>query len=301
MFGRLYIEERGRPERVIELQGVVTIGRSADNDVVIDADGVSRSHAMLLAQSSGVMLLDLGSTFGTFVGTTQALPDEPIGLLDGAKISIGQAILRYVAPRGPSASSDDCVAIPSNGGPGATARTHAPPRLVAPHLNSRFDGLVPGEVFQVGQRASLLVWVGAPLLGDQRQSSRPLDLSGVDLATPLALRVRVRPASLAWSVAAEQPVLLAAAWGSAQIARFQIMPSRPERTKLAIKVELADSDLLVQQFLLGALAVDSSRLAESTPVRPPREQTNSAWMMCRHCGAEMRTSASFCPQCGRAR
>src|SRR5690242_11787043 len=144
MFGRLYIEERGRPERVIELQGAVTIGRSADNDVVIDADGVSRCHAMLLAHSNGVMLLDLGSTCGTVVDTMQALPDEPIALPDGAKLSIGRAILRYAAAPGPSTSSGDCVAISSDNGRAAAARTNAPPRLVVPYLNSRFEGLVPG-------------------------------------------------------------------------------------------------------------------------------------------------------------
>jgi FHA domain/zinc-ribbon domain len=301
MFGRLYIEERGRPQRVIELQGAVTIGRSDDNDVVIDADGVSRCHAMLLAQPNGVMLLDLGSTFGTFVDTVQALPDEPIDLPDGAKITIGRAILRYAAPRSPSPGSANCVAISSNNGRAATARTQARPRLSTPYLNSRFEGLVPGEVFQVGRRASLLVWVGKPLLGDQRQSSRPLELPGLDLATPLALRVRVRPASLAWSVAAEEPVLLAAAWGSLRIARFQIVPNRPERTKLAIKVELADSEQREQHFMLGVLAVDPSRRAESLAARSPIQQTNTAWMVCRHCGAQIRASASFCPQCGQAR
>src|SRR3954468_10224026 len=80
MFGRLYIEEGERPARMIELAGAVTIGRTADNDIVLESDGVSHCHAMLLAQSDGVTLLDLGSTFGTFVDTVQALPDEPMRL-----------------------------------------------------------------------------------------------------------------------------------------------------------------------------------------------------------------------------
>ena len=76
MFGRLYIEEGGRPARMIELAGAVTIGRTADNDIVLESEGVSHCHAMLLAQPDGVTLLDLGSTFGTFVYSVQALPDE---------------------------------------------------------------------------------------------------------------------------------------------------------------------------------------------------------------------------------
>ena len=64
MLGRLYIEEGERPTRMIELAGAVTIGRTADNDIVLESDGVSHCHAMLLAQPDGVTLLDLGSTFG---------------------------------------------------------------------------------------------------------------------------------------------------------------------------------------------------------------------------------------------
>src|SRR5690348_14051729 len=97
MFGRLYIEEGERPARVIELAGAVTIGRTADNDIVLESDGVSHCHAMLLAQPDGVSLLDLGSTFGTFVDAVQALPDEPLHLPNGARITIGRALLRYAA------------------------------------------------------------------------------------------------------------------------------------------------------------------------------------------------------------
>src|SRR5215212_4781556 len=98
MLGRLYIEEGERPARMIELTGAVTIGRTADNDIVLESDGVSHCHAMLLAQPDGVTLLDLGSTFGTFVDAVQALPDEPLRLPNGARITIGRALLRYAAP-----------------------------------------------------------------------------------------------------------------------------------------------------------------------------------------------------------
>src|SRR5205085_12466501 len=97
MFGRLYIEEGERPARMIELAGAVTIGRTADNDIVLESDGVSHCHAMLLAQPEGVILLDLGSTFGTFVDAVQALPDAPMRLPNGAQITIGRALLRYAS------------------------------------------------------------------------------------------------------------------------------------------------------------------------------------------------------------
>ena len=245
MFGRLYIEEGGRPERVVELQGATTIGRTADNDIILELDGVSHCHAMLLAQPDGVMLFDLGSTFGTFVDTVQALPDEPVRLRDGARISIGRAVLRYAA----------------YGRATSIVRPDAPPRLVSPHLNTRFEGLAPDEAFEVGRPVSLLVWVGAPLIGDQRQSSRPLEWSRVDMTEPVALNVRVRSASPAWATAAEEPILLAAAWGSARIARYSVVARRLERTKLAISVEHAASHRLVQHFWLGVVAQEANARA----------------------------------------
>jgi hypothetical protein len=288
MFGRLYIEERGCPARAVELQGAVTIGRTADNDIVLESDGVSHVHAMLLAEAGGVMLLDLGSTFGTFVDSVQALPDEPVRLVDGARISIGRAILRYAAAS-PASNGRDATAAP----PGA------PPPLAAPHLNTRFDGLAPDEAFQVGRRVSLLIWVGARLIGDARQSSRPLELPGADLASPVKLNVRVRAISPEWAISAEEPVLLAAAWGSAQIARYLVVPRRTERTKLAISVEHAATRKLVQHFRLGVLAVDTNAHAMFS-ARASVAGTDENWTLCAGCGSEIRASARFCPRCGRA-
>src|SRR6476661_5900160 len=132
MLGRLYIEEGERPARMIELTGAVTIGRTADNDIVLESDGVSHCHAMLLAQPDGVTLLDLGSTFGTFVDTVQALPDAPMRLANGARISIGRALLRFASA--PVAISHAPTTNGHQNGQAARVR----PALLAPSLNTRF-------------------------------------------------------------------------------------------------------------------------------------------------------------------
>jgi hypothetical protein len=273
MFGRLYIEEGGRPARMIELGGAVTIGRTADNDIVLESDGVSHCHAMLLAQPDGVTLLDLGSTFGTFVDAVQALPDEPMRLPNGARISIGRALLRFASTPAakPHTSSEH------------DRQERA--RLIVPSLNTRFLGITPGEPFPVGRHISLLVWVGAPISSDQWQSSRALLWNG-DLGATLALHVRVRAASLGWTLIAEQPTLLAEPWGSARIARYQVLAQRADRTKLAISVEHADSHSLVQHMLLGVHAIASN----GVPI--------SGQVACRKCGAIPHAGAKFCPACG---
>ncbi len=99
MFGNVLINEFGRREHIVELTGTLTIGRTAENDIVLADDDISRCHAMLLAQPEGVFLLDLGSTNGTFVNGVPAVQDEPVRLNDGDRISIGPASLRYSAPR----------------------------------------------------------------------------------------------------------------------------------------------------------------------------------------------------------
>ncbi|HJZ48997.1 MAG TPA: FHA domain-containing protein [Roseiflexaceae bacterium] len=295
MFGRLYIEEGGRPARMIELTGAVTIGRTADNDIVLESDGVSHYHAMLFAQPDGVTLLDLGSTFGTFVDTVQALPDEPMRLPNGARITIGRALLRYTAPLATRPRSA------ANGHDSPKADPHDRPPLVAPSLNTRFQGMAPNESFPVGQRKTLLIWVGAPILSGQWQSSRSFRWNG-ELNRSLALRVRVRAASPAWSIVAEEPTVLVEPWGSARIARYQVMARRPERTKLVVSVEHADSGGAVQHLLLGVNAA-ASLGSDAMPLAAGALAVGAslATAQCQVCGAMVRAEAKFCPACGQAR
>ena len=45
----------------------ITMGRRADNDVVVDDDTVSRRHALIMETGGGFVIRDLASTNGTFV------------------------------------------------------------------------------------------------------------------------------------------------------------------------------------------------------------------------------------------
>ena len=92
---RLRINGPGGVERFVELVGTISIGRTADNGIVLDDPQVSRCHAMLLVQDGGVLLLDMESSNGTLVNGTPALPDEPVRLADGDVVAIGRMLLRY--------------------------------------------------------------------------------------------------------------------------------------------------------------------------------------------------------------
>jgi pSer/pThr/pTyr-binding forkhead associated (FHA) protein len=95
----LYITEAGQPERAIALSTTTTIGRDNANDIVIDSITVSRCHAVLLRNDTGVRLIDLESTNGILVNGVPARPDEPIQLMNGNIIQLGYVWARYCAPQ----------------------------------------------------------------------------------------------------------------------------------------------------------------------------------------------------------
>ena len=80
--------------RRIALEGRdVVIGRAASNDLQLDNDSVSRTHAIISRTSQGFVLRDQDSTNGSFVN------DQPVrerALKDGDQIRIGRAMLKFL-------------------------------------------------------------------------------------------------------------------------------------------------------------------------------------------------------------
>lgn len=80
-------------ERVALKRGENVLGRDPAADVRVDAVGVSRRHAMIVIDHDAVLLHDLGSKNGTYANDLQV--DSPVGLVDGAEIRLGPAVLRF--------------------------------------------------------------------------------------------------------------------------------------------------------------------------------------------------------------
>lgn len=84
----LHSDEPSLPSGALSLprnQPLVTFGRGADNDIVLDTPQISRYHARLLFTADAVFLEDLGSANGTFVEgnritRTQVKTDQTISL-----------------------------------------------------------------------------------------------------------------------------------------------------------------------------------------------------------------------------
>lgn len=75
----------------------VSIGRSADNTIPLDFQGISRYHFKLVATATGYMLVDNGSKNGTYLNNKKT--EAPTELKKGDIIKIGSMALKYL-PKG---------------------------------------------------------------------------------------------------------------------------------------------------------------------------------------------------------
>ena len=94
---RLVIEQGPEPEKRFTLGNAPqTIGRSANNGIVINDAEISRRHAQITPQGDGYVLEDLGSTNGTFVNGIRL--NHPMALKHGDSVEFGDTVrLRYWA------------------------------------------------------------------------------------------------------------------------------------------------------------------------------------------------------------
>lgn len=90
--------------------GEVTLGQSANNDIVLEHTFVADVHVRLTVAEQAVWLTDLGSQAGTLVDTLRLPPNKPVRLIIGAKVDIGwfELTLREtaVAPQIPTPLSN---------------------------------------------------------------------------------------------------------------------------------------------------------------------------------------------------
>lgn len=72
----------------------MTIGRGAENDIVLDETGVSRQHARIEFDGKQYQVTDLKSTNGVFIDEFRLLAETPHPWLPGENLRIGEVWLR---------------------------------------------------------------------------------------------------------------------------------------------------------------------------------------------------------------
>jgi len=90
----------------LEVQGrgqtVVSIGRTAVSDVVVNDYTISKRHAVLTfdATARRYTLADAGSTNGTMVGTVHLERDQTVMIENGYWVTMGRLVCQFYTPRG---------------------------------------------------------------------------------------------------------------------------------------------------------------------------------------------------------
>jgi hypothetical protein len=129
-------------------QAPVTIGRMADNVLVLSDPLVSRHHATIFWQAGTYVVEDLGSANGTYVNERRIT--GPQELRHGYVLRLGNTILDVqMAPAADPQRQAPAAAV------AATARAPEPPRGAAP----------PGSPHAASRRPTLLIFVGLAAAG----------------------------------------------------------------------------------------------------------------------------------------
>ena len=125
------------------------VGRGAHNDIVIDDDSVSDTHAKLQRREDGWYLIDLGSTNGTYVGGSRLTTNER--RLDGAPdVRFGGVKLNFRPADIPVPAAKSTRAIASM----PIDRSKLPPREPRPSVASKPAPAVPEK-----SRSSVWTWI----------------------------------------------------------------------------------------------------------------------------------------------
>lgn len=216
----LIIETPGHPPSVVQLtQAVVTLGRQADNEIVLPAEGVSRHHARLQATALGWEVVDLGGINGTYLNDRRLRADDPTPLTPGSVMRIGPYELTLRGPEIAIHEPDPAEAQTVMGGT-AEQITAPPSATAAPEPLAIF---LPDDRISVdpGQQVEIVVEV----------------VNRGDIDDRVTLRVQGIPSS--WIVTPNQFVNVPA--GSTVPLRFALRPPRQGSTptgRQRIRLEL---------------------------------------------------------------
>lgn len=104
---RIVVEEPGRPSRVVCVApgGVVRVGRDEDLEVTLGDARVSRLHATLRYDGRAVVVRDLGSRNGTWLGGRRVA--GAVAVAAGAHVLVGGARLIVVLGADPGAEATE--------------------------------------------------------------------------------------------------------------------------------------------------------------------------------------------------
>jgi pSer/pThr/pTyr-binding forkhead associated (FHA) protein len=111
LLGKLLFDRGTGPEELLLEETTVTLGREPTNDLVLDLPGISGNHCKIRIVDEVFTLVDLSSTNGTFLASTEERI-ESLVLTPGCEFLIGSCRIRFDTERVTRAKPSE-VAAPS--------------------------------------------------------------------------------------------------------------------------------------------------------------------------------------------
>ncbi len=227
-------EGKGRGQRFSFDAPDVTIGRGAENDVVLYDPGVSRTHARIQLQGADYFLLDNGSANGTDLNG--AIIQGATLLHEGDRIRLGPILFRFDARKAAAAPSDSTRITSAPIAP-------KPPAAAEPRREETRVTAMPAE-----QARPVAPRAGGTLAAE---------------SSPLAQKILALP----------KPTLLAAAGGLALLVGLGALTlarsSKPRGTECP-EVVAIDDHVAALSFGRGEVDVDCGSKAAFGFTAPPR-------------------------------
>lgn len=189
-YGRLYLSLGQQPEKEFALsKSAVTLGRGTTNDIALADPKVSRQHARLIRDASGIRIEDLGSANGTRVN---GRPVQRAPLAPGDVIEMGDSRLRLapLTEQPPPAEGTiiDAPAINSEADLDATL-ADSPLEVVLPDTSlPRLAICTPTKTWEV------------KLLGEMSIGRSPDNDIVLDQPRASRIHARLRPAGRDWVI-----------------------------------------------------------------------------------------------------
>lgn len=166
---RLVVEQGPEPGQTFPLSTAPqTIGRSANNAIVINDAEISRRHAQLTPQGGSFVIEDLGSTNGTFVNGVRL--NRPAMLKHGDSVEFGDTIrLRFWAEgKAPGVVLNPVDDVPTPALPPEPAPAYAHPPVNFPEPTPvtppTFDDFAAPETAVSPNRNRILIGCGCLLV-----------------------------------------------------------------------------------------------------------------------------------------
>lgn len=155
--------------RHVPLTDTLTIGRGPENGVPLNDLQVSRRHAVVERRPEGVVLRDLGSGNGTYVGGRRILE---VRLTPGDVFSVGPAELRYEkVPTVARSRNQTVMAVRFEGGEGGAVQAEPAAAVYQTFFESSTRARTHEELADV-QRRLAAVYAANELIASERNLTR---------------------------------------------------------------------------------------------------------------------------------